>query len=163
MVTKKQALTVAQYMASAITLSGKSNAEIAVAMGYAPERGNFVSMLRLGRAKIPINKTVAFAKCVGVDPVHFLRLTLREYSPETYEVLGPFLGTSMTQGEVAIINMLRAEAGELTIELNDAEMSLLRSAAKAAAKRAVATQKQGKDIQQKRWGDSWANNPYEMA
>jgi hypothetical protein len=141
---KKTNITVAEYISSVIGFSGKSNAQIAADVGYGMERANFISMWRTGRAKIPLNKVALFAKSVGVDTTHMLRLVLKEYSPQTYEALEPFLTSALSEGEVAVVNVLRKEAGDLPIELSDSELVQLQSSAKAAAKRATSNMKIGR-------------------
>jgi hypothetical protein len=141
---KKQSMSVAEYVASIVGFSGKSNAQISEEIGYGVERANFVSMIRTGRAKIPISKVSVFAKSVGVDPVHMLRLVMREYSPETYEALEPFLTSALTEGETQVLNVMRKEAQELPIALDATELVQLQSFAKAAHKRAKDQLKVGK-------------------
>ena len=161
MSTKKPPLTVAQYIASAVTLSGKSNAQIATDLGYGMERGNFISMLRTGRAKLPLGKVVDFAKSVGIDPIHLLRLVLHEYSPDTLAVLTPFLGSTMTAGEQKVIEVIRAEATDMPVEFSSEELATIQQIAKDARTRAEATQRKGQDITEERWAGR-VKNPFEI-
>jgi hypothetical protein len=148
---KPPQVSVAEYVASAISRSGKSNAQIAEEIGYPAVRANLISMIRTNRSKLPINKVALFAKAVHVDPVHLISLVLAEYSPDTYEALAPFLGTSMTEGEAEVLNVLRHEANGLPIKLNDSDLVTLQGMAREASKVARSEQKKGVDLARKNW------------
>jgi len=109
--------TVAEYLAAQIVLSGKSQADIAREVGYV--RGNIVNMIKQGVTKLPINKVGLFAKAVGVDPLHLLRMTLTEYMPETWSAIEEIAGrTLITEEERRILEVIRKAAGGWEVRLD---------------------------------------------
>ena len=86
-------VSVAEYLSQQIHLSGKAQKDIAEALGYT--KPNIITMFKQGKTKIPLNKIAALAKAIGVDPIHFLRIAMLEYSPEMWEVLESMIGKAM--------------------------------------------------------------------
>ncbi|KPQ26470.1 MAG: hypothetical protein HLUCCO06_16280 [Halomonas sp. HL-93] len=76
---------VAEYLETAIRLSGKTQREIAKAAGYT--KPNVISMMKKGQTKIPIEKIPALAAAASIEAAPFLRLALQEYMPETWHVI----------------------------------------------------------------------------
>lgn len=148
---RKPQVSVAEFVASAIANSGKSNAQIAQEIGYSEQRANLISMIRTNRSKLPINKVIPFARAVHVDPVHLVGLVLREYSPDTYEVLEPFLGQALTEGEAEVVNVMRHEAGDLPVKLADKDLVTFQGMVREAVKTSKAEQKRGLDSAKKNW------------
>ncbi|PLC44473.1 hypothetical protein C0Q88_07280 [Ralstonia pickettii] len=99
---------VADYVGHMLAISGKTQKELADELGFSTP--NMVSMIKSGRAKVPIQKVGQLAKALNVDPVYFLQLVLREYQPETWEAIeGVFANQHvLTANEVEIIDTLRA-------------------------------------------------------
>ena len=75
----------AQFFERAIIFSGLSQREIADRAGF--PKPNFISMMKRGEAKIPIDRIPALAKACGVEPVEFIATAMREYQPEVWAVL----------------------------------------------------------------------------
>jgi len=94
-----------EYLATLIDKSSLKQNEISGALGYA--NPNMISMIKTGRTKLPFEKVPAFAKAVGVDPAHLMRLMLKEYAPELLEVLTALLGFPCTQNEAALLRVYR--------------------------------------------------------
>src|SRR4051794_19587256 len=110
-------VSVAEYLAAQIAVSGKSQAEIAREVGYA--RGNVVNMIKQGAIKLPMNKVGPFAKSLGVEPMHLLRMTLREYLPETWAALEETMGRALvTENEQRLLEVVRKAAGEREVRLD---------------------------------------------
>lgn len=105
----KKVVTVAQFVASALGASGRTNAEVAKDVFGDATRANLVSMIKMGRAKLPIDKVPAFAKATMQDPVYLLQLVLREYSPSLHSVLDPYLSQALTEGEAEVVSLMRKE------------------------------------------------------
>ncbi len=102
-------ISVADYVTHQIVLSGKSQKDIAEELGY--EKPNIITMFKQGKTKVPINKVPEFAKALGVDPIHFLRITLLEYAPSIWEVVEKLLGKTMvSENELEIIQIIRESA-----------------------------------------------------
>lgn len=107
---KKPRITVSEYLTQQIMISGVAQKEIAEGLGY--DKPNIITMFKQGRTKIPLNKVAPLAKILGVDPIHFLRLAMTEYSPETWEVLEGMLGQRLTSThEQEILTIIRDAAG----------------------------------------------------
>jgi SOS-response transcriptional repressor LexA len=136
MAARKQ--TVAEYLTARMNAVGKTNADLARETGYPPQNVSFISMIRNGKAKLPINKVVLFAKALEEDPVFLLRKVLQEYSPDTAavieEVIESRMGT-LTQGERELLDVFRRESAGLPVQLTEAEMKPVREVFKVAQKR----------------------------
>lgn len=125
MTKRKQAsrISVADYLSQQIALSGKSQKEIAEELSY--EKPNIITMFKQGKTKVPLNKVSQFAKALGVDPVHFLRIVLLEYSPETWEVLEQILGRSMiSESEMSLLAIIRDASQGRDVSPSDEEDKL---------------------------------------
>jgi hypothetical protein len=128
--------TVAEYLAAQIALSGKSQADIAREVGYG--RGNLVNMMKQGVTKLPINKIAAFAKALGVDPLHLLRMTLTEYMPDTWAAIDEIAGrTLITESERRILEVIRKAAAGREVRLDRELERGLTELVRGAAKRGV--------------------------
>lgn len=107
--SKSKRITVAEYLTQQINMSGKSQIEIAEDVGYA--KPNVITMFKQGKTRLPINKVPAFAKSLGVDPIHFLRIALSEYMPETWDVIEECFGGSMiSEEEKQVLDIIRTVA-----------------------------------------------------
>jgi len=128
--------TVAEYLAAQIALSGKSQADIAREVGY--ERGNIVNMMKQGVTKLPINKIAAFARALGVDPLHLLRLTLSEYMPDTWAAIDEIAGRALiTEHEQRMLEVIRKAAAGREVRLDRELERALTEVVRGAAKRGV--------------------------
>lgn len=104
---KKANYTVAQYIEQQINLCGKTQLEIAEESGF--PKANVITMIKQGKTKLPKSKIGAFAKALGVDPIHLFRLVMQEYEPESWEVIQQFGFNQpvVTQNELEILEVVR--------------------------------------------------------
>ena len=103
----KTTMTVAEYVSHQIEACGKTQAQIAREVGY-EQRPNLISMIKLGRSKLPVQKIGAFAKALGVDPAFLFKLAMSEYSPETWAAMNEIHGAiPVTQNERGILEEIR--------------------------------------------------------
>ncbi|GAA4226862.1 hypothetical protein GCM10022290_34590 [Sagittula marina] len=65
------------FIDHAVRQSGKSNDDIAHAMGFS--RPNLVTMLRVGATRLPLDRIPDFAAATGADAYELLTLALAEY------------------------------------------------------------------------------------
>lgn len=104
--SKPKRISVAEYLTQQINICGKSQKEIADEVGY--EKPNVITMFKQGKTKLPINKVGAFAKALGIDPLHLLRIAMSEYTRETWDVIEELIGKSLvTQDELAVLEIIR--------------------------------------------------------
>jgi len=100
-------ITVAEFLTQAIHISGKTQKEISEEAGL--PRANFLSMMKQGVTRVPIDRIPGLAKACGVDPVRFLRLAMIEYENETWNVLQRSFGESLSDDEKTALEKYRAE------------------------------------------------------
>lgn len=104
------AISVAKYLETQFEVCGKSQAEIAAEVGFA--KANFVSMIKNGKTKLPMNKVGLMASAIGVDPLFLFKLVMQEYQPETWEAIQrsilkqPFT----TENEIELLSLFRQTA-----------------------------------------------------
>lgn len=67
---------------------------------------NFVSMMKTGAARVPLEKLPALAEILGVDPAHLVRLGLEQYWPEL-KVFSRVLPAPVTGNEMAVLQAFR--------------------------------------------------------
>lgn len=115
--TRSHCLTVAEYLAKAMELSGKTQREIAREVGY--PKPNIISMMKHGETKVPLEKAPAFARACGVDPVHFVRLVLAEYHPSAWAAIRDNIGTPLTANEQALLELYREAAPNDEVEITN--------------------------------------------
>lgn len=107
-----KAITVADYIAGAIDISGKTQKQIAQEAGYS--KPNVLSMMRSGVTKVPIDRIPVIARACGVDEQHLLRLALNEYMPETWEIIKTSLNTELlSKDELRLVKEFRKIKDEL--------------------------------------------------
>ena len=111
-------MSAAEYLSKAIDMSEKNQREIPEEVGYA--RPNVISMMKQGLTKIPVDKVPAFAKALGLDPAHFMRLVLREYQPEAWDAIERAVGEVLTEREKKWVKLLRDADPMAEIELDTA-------------------------------------------
>ena len=78
---------VADYFDRLCTASSKSDAEIARAIGKDESQTGYVTAIRSGDAKLPVNRVIPLASAIGADPYELLMICLRTYTPETAQVI----------------------------------------------------------------------------
>lgn len=100
-------ITVAEYISQQVDLCGKSQKQIAEESGFG--KPNIITMLKKGDTKLPLEKVGKFAKAIEVDPIHLLRLCLREYLPDTFVEIERMFGQPvLTDNELGIIEVIRS-------------------------------------------------------
>lgn len=115
---KKTGITVAAYLDQMLALSEKSQKIIAEEVGY--EKPNIITMIKQGKTKLPVSKVGPFAKALGIDPSHLLRLVMSEYMPDTWDSISPLIGQSLvTDSEMAIIHVVREACGGIELDMTD--------------------------------------------
>lgn len=98
--------SVADYLAWQITLCGKSQLEIAAEAGF--EKPNIITMIKQGKTKLPLGKVGKFAKAIGVDPLHLLKLCMSEYMEDTWKEVETIIGQPvLTKNEMEVIEIMR--------------------------------------------------------
>lgn len=119
-------ITVANYITQQIALSGRTQTEICLEIGY--ENTNVITMIKQGKTKLPVTKVKLIAKALGVDPVHLLRLVMTEYMPETFAVIQDTMGGILvTESESAVLSVVRdADNGQPVFPKTGAEKAELR-------------------------------------
>lgn len=114
----KKAINVATYVKQALALTDKSQKDIAREVGF--NQPNNISMIKEGITKLPINRVPAFAKALGVDPIHLLRITMQEYMPETWQVIEQLLGGSMiSEQEKVLLSVVRKTTRNVELDYED--------------------------------------------
>lgn len=98
--------TVAEYLAHQLRICGKTQKQVAEEVGYPSP--NIVTMMKRGHTKVPIDKAPAFARALGVDAAHFLRIVMAEYYPENWKVLQDTLGMIVTRNERELLEAVRS-------------------------------------------------------
>jgi len=115
-------LSIAETLSKAIDRCPKSQKEIAREAGF--NKPNIITMLKQGLTPLPINRVGPLARAVGLDPAFLLRLTMKEYNPETWTAIESNLNTLvLTENERQLIKKWR----DLT-EDNDPSATLLDNA-----------------------------------
>lgn len=101
-------LTVATYVSHLIALSHKTQREIAEEAGF--ESRNILSMIKAGDTKLPLNRVSTLARALDIDTGLLLRLTLREYMPDTWRDVESLLQDSAyTENEQILLRRFREE------------------------------------------------------
>jgi hypothetical protein len=121
-----KAVSVAEYLEKAIDFSGLTQRELAEAVGYT--KPNIISMMKLGQTKIPIEKVPAFAKALGVDRAHFMRLVLQEYMPVVWDTVQSVMGEMLTDRERKWLELLREVDPGAELNLDTTTIASVREA-----------------------------------
>lgn len=128
-------LSVAQFITNWIAMSGRTQREIAEIVGY--DKPNNITMLKQGTTKVPINRIPKLAEALGVDPVHMLRVVMKEYMPDAWEAISGILETTLiSEDEAKILSIVRRAAGGRPVSpANELEELALESVVKEWATR----------------------------
>lgn len=110
--SKKSVTTVADYIGAQLSHlpQGKTQKSVAEALGYS--KPNIIVMFKKGDTKLPINKISALSRELGVDPLHLLRMTLAEYTPEILESIETIAGAFISANERDLLSMWRKATKE---------------------------------------------------
>ncbi len=101
--------TVAEFLTRQIRMSGKSQVEIASAIGY--DKPNIITMFKQGKTRVPLDKVGSLAKALEIDPALLLIKVMGEYMPDTLAALQSVLdGLQLTQSERELVNAYRRVA-----------------------------------------------------
>ncbi|MBK5927985.1 helix-turn-helix domain-containing protein [Rhodobaculum claviforme] len=84
----------------------KTQAEIAAEAGL--RSINFLTMLKQGSSKVPLDRVPALAKALEVDPKHMFKLALeQELGGTSAQTVEDIFGTIVTRNEVAWLEAIR--------------------------------------------------------
>lgn len=83
-----------QMIAPLIEGSGKTQVEIALALGY--PNANIITMFKKGTTRMPANKVVQFALAVGQDPRALLREWFKTYMSDVFPEITQYLGGAIS-------------------------------------------------------------------
>lgn len=98
--------SVAQFLASKIRAAGIDVAVAAEQIGYTSSTA--IKHMQEGRMKVPVNKVVALANAIGVEPGRLLRMVLDEYLPGTIEAIEACLSVDyLTERERDLVESYR--------------------------------------------------------
>ena len=87
-------------------LHNKTQADIAREAGF--KNANFVTMIKTGSAKLPLDRVPEFAKALDTDPGALMRLAIEQtYGPKMLAVFVELLGEPLTENERAWIDLVR--------------------------------------------------------
>ncbi|MER9496319.1 XRE family transcriptional regulator [Mesorhizobium sp. M0320] len=107
----------------------KTQNDIAFEAGFT--RHSFISMLKAGISKIPLDRVPALAKALEIDPARLFRLALEQHFKEgTAKTIAAIFGDILTENEVEWIQFIREVTGD--------EDQPLTNEAKAAIRKALA-------------------------
>src|SRR5690348_7239118 len=96
--------------------------EIAQRLGY--RCVNFVSMMKIGAARVPLEKLPALAAILGVDPAHLVRLGLEQYWPEL-EVVSRVLPPPITKNEIVLLQAFRRATNHTDPEITPGQQAVV--------------------------------------
>ena len=103
----RRKVSVAQFLEAQINASDKSQQEIAEYVGF--NKPTMVSMIKLNKAKVPLDKARALARALGVDEKDFFYRCFEEYLPVIFNELVELQGNQpiLTDNEIDIVNRIR--------------------------------------------------------
>lgn len=125
--------SLAEFIATQVDISDKTQKEIAQALGY--PNPNIITMFKQGITKVPINKIPKFAEVLGIDPERLLERAMEEYSPQVWESIQSIKGHLVKPNELEIVKLVReaigVKEGADVPELNAEARKQFKAAAKA--------------------------------
>ncbi|MBC2834503.1 XRE family transcriptional regulator [Paragemmobacter straminiformis] len=87
-------------------LHHKTQADIAREAGF--RNANFITMLKMGNAKLALDRVPALAKALEADPSFVMRLAVEQsFGPEMLKLLSELLGENLTENEKEWIKIIR--------------------------------------------------------
>ena len=108
---KNTPTSVAEFIADRLAAIDKTQRQVATECGL--EHANVITMFKQGNTRLPLNRIGPLAKALEVDPVHLLRLAMREYLPDTWDSIeNAMQSTLMTARELDLIRAYRAATGD---------------------------------------------------
>lgn len=96
----------------------KNQQEVAFEVGF--ERPNFMSMMKMGVSKVPLDRVPALAKALEVDPAHLFRLALlQHFKPEVAKAINGIFGDVVSKNEAEWLSIIRESTGDQDVAPND--------------------------------------------
>ena len=88
----------------------KTQNEIAAEAGF--QNANFISILKSGKSKLPLDRVPSLAKALEVDPAYLMRISLEQAVGVTAaKAIIEIFGTPVTANEKAWLDELRDASG----------------------------------------------------
>lgn len=113
---RHSSLPVSAFLTVRMNELGKTNTELAEALGY--PRSNVIAMMKTGSMRLPVNKVVLMAKQLEVDPVFLLEKVITESSPELWDGLKSVIGDRLvTTNEIKLIEVVRKQLDGFDVDL----------------------------------------------
>ncbi len=98
--------TVAHHLNQAVSNQRKSLLDIAVEIGFV--NSEIISAILLGNIKLPYDKVIPLANALQINSGELFYITLRDYDPETFQALRPFMRTlELSQDELDVLMRYR--------------------------------------------------------
>lgn len=108
-----------------LELRPKSQIDIAQEAGF--QNPNFISMLKNGAAKLPLDRVLALAAALECDPKRLFRLAFEQQGYETEQTaIADIFGTVVTRNEVIWLEELRDASGRSDPSLTSRSRAALR-------------------------------------
>jgi hypothetical protein len=106
-------LSVAEFIADKLAVSGKTPQQIAQECGFA--HPNMITMIINSQMKLPITDIASLAKALNVNGASLLRQVMLEYCPASWEAVENIMhSTILTANELALIRAFREVTGGST-------------------------------------------------
>lgn len=87
-------------------LHHKTQADIAHEAGF--RNANFITMLKMGNAKLALDRVPAFAKALEDDPAMIMRLAIEQtHGPEMLKLITELLSDQLTENEREWLKIIR--------------------------------------------------------
>lgn len=111
--------SVAKYLEQMIAISDVTQRQIADECGY--EKSNIITMFKQGKTRIPLDKVGPIARALGIDPLHFMRLVMTEYAPETWAAIEPIIGAGglLSEYERKLVALVNEATDGAELDLDD--------------------------------------------
>ena len=104
----------------------KTQNEIAAEAGFA--NANFISILKSGKSKLPLDRVPSLAKALEVDPAYLMRIALEQAVGVTAaKAITEIFGTPVTANEKAWLDELRDASGNSDPRITARGRSTLRA------------------------------------
>lgn len=103
----------------------KSQAQIAMEVGF--NNTNVLAMIKLGSAKLPIDRVPKLAVALETDPAWLLHLTMEQiHGDTTAAALKEIFGTVVSRNEVVWLNEIREASGHINPTMTSKARSAIR-------------------------------------
>lgn len=99
---------------------GISNPELAEKLGYASNKANFISMLKSGAARLPLDKIAPLASALSIDPLYLARCVSAESATDIGGLLDAISKrTPITLNEEKLIQRMRQMSDGMDVDIDD--------------------------------------------